>query len=160
MSRWSVFSAVLCPSPLRRTLQDVSCVRLSRDVSVFQFEPCRTGGVSDVQRVAHVQWICLRVKVYLSLAHGRVQCGLSSCCFGCLLALSECKGLSGGTRVQNVLAFVSRTWCLLTRVHVFDPLCIRFNASVKRTCFKWTSIACSKHGHRLHPLFGFWCVLK
>ena len=83
---------------------------------------------------------------------GRVPSGLSSFRLGCLLELSECKGHSGGTRVQNVQASVLRTWCLWSCGHVFlPPHCLTF-------CEGQTHTACSNDGHVHHPFVWFLCA--
>ena len=87
------------------------------------------------ERVANAQWIRQRAEEWSqrgprSVVHaGRVQSGLSCLCFVCLLELSECKGQSYGTHVQNMRATVCRTGCLLTLVHISGVHCLIFFAS-------------------------------
>ena len=123
-----------------------------------------------MKRETNLQWICLRAEWCLSLAYGRwrrlegPRVDYQVFCFACLLELSECKGHSDGTRVQNVQAAVSRTWCLLTRVHVCgalpDLLCIRFAASVKRTCNSLDLTCLFKDVFGQHPTACVWRLSK
>ena len=130
-----------------------NCCACLLELSECKGHPGRTR-VQKAQHVVSRMWCLLtRVRVFprpqSDLLCNRFAASSKRTCSACLVELSECRGHSGGTRVQNAQATVSRTWCLLTRVRVFlrsqsDLLFNRIAASVEALATAWTRYVCSK----------------